>query len=214
MRIRHAALAATGVLLLAGCGTDNGDDGDNGVGEAFPRQEVQVAVGEEPPSPEDVGVGDEIEPRDRDTLDVDLATFGRQWNETAGEMGVDGLMIDEWLVGYAMPSGDYTHEFADWLAVYGSWSYGGDLEYAAIEWRFDPDMDGFLAASSWGALVGAVLGLDDPDVVFEALEDLGLVGVDEDDFAAGLDAEVERDGVLFEVYSDDSGGDLTAWPAG
>jgi len=219
VKAKGVALLAAGFLLLASCG--NGDDPeaapdtDDGVSQAFPRQEVAVAVGEEPPSPEDVGVGDEVNPIDRDTLDIDVATFGEQWNATAGDLGEEGLIVDEWLVGYAMPGGSFTHEFADWLAVFGGWSYqSGDLTFASVEWDFVPEIDGELTFSSWPTLIGAVLGADSPETIIEVMDDLGLIGVTEDDFAVGLDAEVERDGVVFEVFSIDSGGILEARPAG
>lgn len=208
-----AAVVVVAAVVLVACGGGDGEEApaDAAGGDGFPREEVSVAVGEQPPSPEDVGLGGEVDPRDRETLDLDLAAFGQQWNDAAAQVGRADLEISDWRVGYARPRGDFTHEFADWLALFGAFGYDdGTLEYVVVEWEYAADIDGQQIASTWPALISATSGLEDPG---EVMAELGLDTVDEAALAEGLEATATHDGIVYEVFSDDIGGELEARPA-
>lgn len=208
------AVVIVAALVMVACsgGDEDGDEAPaDASGDGFPREEVTIAVGEQPASPEDVGLGGEVEPRQRDTLDIDLATFGRRWNDAAADLGQDDLEISDWEVGYAQPRGDFTHELAGWLRLFGAFSYAdGDLEYVVVEWEYSADIDGQQVASTWPVLISATSDVEDPG---EIMGQLGLDAVDEDSLAAGLEATATHDGVAYEVFSDDIGGELEVRPA-
>lgn len=213
MHLRQfTTLVALLSIVAVGCGSDeterNGAAADNGDG-AFPREEVLVATGEAPPSPDEVGVGEHVEPdlRGRSTLGIDLATFGDQWNAAADDLGAGELTIDEFVVGYALNRGDYTHEFSETFVLFGARDYeSGEMVYAAVDWAIE-DFDTAPVADSWLALISAANPDYGPDEVREVMDQLDALA-EQAEGAEVLDAAVSHDGKTYEAIIDDRGGEL------
>lgn len=216
-RARAIARLTTAAMLLAGCAasedlTPPAFQPEGATSVELPRQEVVVAVGDVPPPPGDVGLADEAEPGDRATLDVDVATFGDRWNEAAGAGPMTELVIDEWVVGYAQPSGDFTHPWAKWLVLRGRWDYAtGRLELVSISFTSHPEADGELVGFGLLTLLIAVAG---PHASFDLAADLELFELGAHLLPGeSFSSEVVVDGVRYLFDADLAGGELVAEPA-
>lgn len=223
-----------GLLLLAACEVpedeaehdedeqaeaepEEDDEGEaeapNGLQEdgSFERIDIVVPVGEPLPTPEELGIGDDVEPVEIDgDLDVSVADFGVLWNEAAESY--EGVEIEEWEVGYAKGTGAISYEWAEWLKASGSWAFEDEvLDLFVVEVSTEGgNVDGALVDAALDTMLIALAGQEG---AAEVAADLGLDAITVDDFEDGYDAEVERDGIRYELYVGSFGIDLEAWPA-
>lgn len=219
MRVSSLLFLVGTILALIGCDAQGGNDmaepesqEENGL-----PKEVRVDVGEEPPSPTDVGIADQIEPDKRGgTIDVTLATFGETWNERATDLGRQDLNISDFEVGYGTGSSAFTHKAEDWLTVAGSIDYeSNELHYAEVgwpEWDSAPEVDGETVSDSWTILIRASNPNLGSDEAIQVLKDLGLWNISGQELEKGVDTTTERDGFEYEASAGDLGGFLTVGP--
>jgi len=189
------------ILVFSGC--ENNDE--TGTADIDWVERV-VMAGNNPRSADDAGA-DYIEPRNYDTLSLDLATFADRWNEAGRNLEVSGLRIYEWEVKYSKPFLSFEAE-KDYWAVFGTTNYNDNkLRYAGIEWDIQEGISGETIANVWAALIYAANYDYTTEDVMNIINELGIYDLSPDQI---IDYEIIEaiDGIEYDFYSAESWGEF------
>ena len=205
-------------VFLMGCGEEvdpEPEEAQVGYGEqnGWVFKDATVAVGNNPPQPEELGiVGFEL--KDGPFIEGhDLASFGRRWNTIADDFEMEGLKIDEFEVTYGKQSVEAVCEIEDWLTVFVLAGYGPEyITFAGVEWDIDPDLIGDKVTGAWGALIYASRPEITDDVLIDIINELGIFTMSMGQLA-DADITTEIHGYEYDFFSTDRWGAFEVSPA-